>query len=165
MDIRGARLSEDGKYRYKLWRQWGKRPLLGFVMLNPSTADELEDDPTIRRCIGFAKREGFGGIYVGNLFAWRATDPAELSQVNDPYGPDNFKTLYRMSALLPKIVFAWGAHPLASKAWYRQKMAFAPGLNPQAALYCLGTTKNGNPRHPLYLAASTKLEAYCSPLP
>jgi hypothetical protein len=75
--LREAEISEDGKYRYALMRMWDDKPLMMFCMLNPSTADATKDDPTIRRCIGFAKDRGYGGIYVVNLMAYRATDPAE----------------------------------------------------------------------------------------
>ena len=82
-----AVISQDGLYRYHLERRWSDAPFLTFVMLNPSTADAEIDDPTIRRCVGFSKREGAGGIAVVNLYAFRATSPADLRQASAPYGP------------------------------------------------------------------------------
>jgi len=84
--VRSAVLSDCGTYRYSLTRRWSPGPLLGWVMLNPSRADALVDDPTIRRCVGFARRWGFAGIVVRNLYALRATDPRELSRHPAPVG-------------------------------------------------------------------------------
>lgn len=86
----GAILSACGTYRYHLWRLWDKAlPVMVFVMQNPSTADASHDDPTIRKCIGFAKRHGYGGISVRNIFALRATDERILLTHHDPFGPEN----------------------------------------------------------------------------
>lgn len=152
----GAWISDDGLYRYRLWRTWAEelRPMV-FVMLNPSTADATTDDPTIRRCIGFAKREGCGGIQVVNLYALRATKPLHLLDHPDPEGPENSmawaEVLY--DGAVP--VAAWGAN------------ALLPGLPESEALtssspawYCLGTTKDGAPRHPLYVPADQPLERW-----
>ena len=99
----GATCDARRRYRYRLWREWGASPRrVTFIMLNPSTADERVLDPTIRRCIGFAKAWGFDGVDVVNLFAWRSTDPAALARVADPIGPDNDETIaasLRQSAL------------------------------------------------------------------
>lgn len=94
---KGAIISGCGKYRYSLWRTWDKKlPKVMFIMLNPSTADAYEDDPTIRRCINFAKSWGYGGIVVGNLFAYRATNPKKLILIDDPSGSANHHYLTHM---------------------------------------------------------------------
>lgn len=85
--LRGAVISDDGRYRYRLWRTWAPElPRMAWIMLNPSTADAEVDDPTIRRCVGFAKREGCGGIEVVNLYAYRSTDPSVLGTVDEKHG-------------------------------------------------------------------------------
>lgn len=116
-----------------------------FIGLNPSTADETKDDPTVRRCIGFAKRWGYGGIYMLNLFAFRSTDPKKLLEVPNPYGPENSQFLRMYAESAGVIVAAWGAFPLA-----RERGRFVEGIVTHP-LYCLGTTKSGAPRHPLYV--------------
>ena len=100
----GALLSSCGTYRYRLWRYWHteREPLI-FIMLNPSTADAMQDDPTIRKCIGFAKRLGFGGIEVVNLFAYRATDPRDLRANGYQVGPDDFVAIQQR-------LLAWANH-------------------------------------------------------
>ena len=111
---KSALISECGNYRYSLSRIWDESlPKLLFIMLNPSTADADNDDPTIRRCIGFAKGWGYGGIVVGNLYAYRSTNPMKLifeaSIGTDIVGPDNDRYLQEMSAQCSEIVFAWGS--------------------------------------------------------
>ncbi|HEV8470576.1 MAG TPA: DUF1643 domain-containing protein [Candidatus Limnocylindria bacterium] len=108
-------------------------------MLNPSTADARRDDPTIRRCIGFARGWGFGGVEVVNLFAYRTTDWRELVRVCDPVGPDNSRHLWRAIARAGLVVLAWGAHASSSR------------LLSLPRARCLGLTRAGEPRHPLYL--------------
>lgn len=148
-----AILSPCGSYRYRLVRQWGVGALLPFVMLNPSTADATADDPTIRRCIGFARREGADGIMVNNLFALRATDPADLLHHPDPHGPDNGRHLASLAAA-PNVVCAWGAEPMAAQ----KGLALAAVLRRSGVrVTCLGITKQGHPRHPLYVRADQPL--------
>jgi hypothetical protein len=130
-------------------------------MLNPSTADAEVDDPTIRRCIGFAKREGCGSINVVNLFAYRATDPEALKGVADPVGPMNHKWLaWALEAARFKhttIVCAWGAHALAAA----QADRFVERAAIHSAPICnLGLTKAGHPRHPLYVRGDQPLELF-----
>lgn len=156
---KAAVLSECGRYRYSLTRSWAVSPHMIFVMLNPSTADADIDDPTIRRCNGFAQREGFGGIKVINLFALRATDPRELFTAPDCVGPKNEQHIH--DTIIPakmcgdKIVCAWGAHKLVgNRATFFKGYAASNGVD----LYCLGKSKDGHPRHPLYLNADTPLE-------
>ncbi len=151
---RTALISADGVYRYRLGRAWGNGPLAAFVMLNPSTADGEVDDPTIRRCIGFAKSWGCGSLVVVNLYALRATDPRELLTRPDPIGPENLFHVGAVAQGADLLVCAWGASiPPADLTHHK---AISSALRRQGA-YHLGLTKTGHPRHPLYLAASTPL--------
>lgn len=147
---KGAVISEDGRYRYSLWRAWDRslEPLT-FVMLNPSTADANVDDPTIRRCIGFAKRDGFGGVRVVNLYAFRATQPKDMFRAIDPVGPLNND--YFNFGTAATVIAAWGAHARPNRV--RDVMR----LLRERTVYCLGTTKDGSPRHPLYVRADQPL--------
>lgn len=153
-----AALSHCGTYRYELRRVWNPdEALCGWVMLNPSTADADIDDPTIRRCVGFAKGWGLGGIVVVNLFALRATDPCELSRHTDPCGPENenyWRAVADESALT---VCAWGAHRMAASVAPRLLVALRVG---RTEVRCLGTTKSGAPRHPLYVRGDTALSPF-----
>lgn len=147
----GATISPCGKYRYKLWRIWDDlRPIMVFCMLNPSTADASTDDPTIRRCLGFAKREHHGGIIVINVFALRATNPKELLTTEDPCGPEN--TIYLQNArsrLLSTLVVAWGKPVGGVRLLPQYNLAKIILLDQKAK--CLGMNKDGSPKHPLYL--------------
>lgn len=150
-----ATISPCGTYRYTLTRSLPSvlrwiRPCL-FVMLNPSTADHTKDDPTIRRCIGFAKREGCTSLTVVNLFALRATNPEELRKHHDPFGPDNAKHLAEQISqhrTTGYIVAAWGSNPLAAR--YEPLFVWRKTLLDAGAL-CLGMTAEDGPRHPLYV--------------
>lgn len=148
---RCAVISECGNYRYVLERRWASERALDIIMLNPSTADADVDDPTIRRCISFAKREGFGGIKVMNLFAYRATSPADMLAQASPYGPDNDRYLTEMLVAAARakapVLAAWGAHGVHGTAKRVQTLAKHYG----AQLVCLGKTNGGHPRHPLYV--------------
>jgi len=161
--ISTAKLSECGTYRYSLTRVWdGSFRLLPFVMLNPSTADALQDDATIRRCCSFAQREGYGGIYVVNLFAYRATKPAVLMKVGAAVaiGSENaaeFRHMMGLAQVSSKVVCAWGANPLAEtigQDFVRRAQSM------KADLFCLGKTTSGAPRHPLYVRGDQPLEVY-----
>jgi hypothetical protein len=163
----GAVLSPCGLYRYLLWRDLPQPQLFGeptatfrllFAMLNPSTADGEVNDPTIRRCAGFAAREAATSFAVVNLFAWRATDPAELVCVhdlgNDIVGPDNDETIRTAAAQADQIVVAWGG---LGQRW-SVRVAEVVGLlevDPLSPvprpLYAFGVTGHGEPKHPLYL--------------
>lgn len=161
---KGAALSDDGRYRYQLTRRWREGTFstaLVFVMLNPSTADASVDDNTIRRCVGFAKREGFWGITVVNLYAFRATDPSQLRVVADPVGPDNDEWLAHTFGTHSHVVCAWGVHGSPDRV--DRVRSIIADLNQHASrnvTMCLGRTKGGSPRHPLYVAADTPLEEY-----
>lgn len=157
-----AELSGCRLYRYRLTRIWtgdenGPR-MVNFVMLNPSTADDLQDDPTIRRCIRFAKDWGYDGLHVTNLYALRATDPRRLKEVDDPYGIQNSAHLTSVAARAARVVVAWGN---------RAPMDFSLGvaislrrISREGVIYCLGITKKGQPVHPLYQPADAVLIPY-----
>jgi len=148
--IKGALISDDGKYRYKLWRIWDdNKPCVLFIMLNPSTADAFEDDPTIRRCINFAKSWGYGGLYVGNLYAYRATDPKELKRVDDPNGIPNEANIYEMFTHCDKVICAWGNDKIV-------RLSNVVNIIPENKLYYLDKCKSGQPKHPLYLKGDLK---------
>lgn len=138
------------KYRYTLWREWiGGEGYAMFVGLNPSTADETQDDPTIRRCIGFAKQWGYSALCMTNLFAWRSTDPNQMLAADEPIGEDNDHHLAHCAAGAGVVVAAWGT--LGSfMGRYRDVRALLPDL------HYLRLTKGGHPGHPLYLPAKLK---------
>ncbi len=145
---RDAVLSPDRLYRYQLIRRWGAGDLVAWIMLNPSTADADIDDPTITRCMGFARRWGYAGIVVVNRFALRSTDPDQLLTSTDPFGPNNTETLQSVAAY-PLIIAAWGSHKAT-----RQLDAHLPvGLD----LHCLAVNSDGSPKHPLYVRGDVSL--------
>lgn len=151
-----AALSPDGAYRYVLVRRWGAGQAMTFIMLNPSTADAEVDDPTIRRCVSFARIAGAGAIHVLNLYAYRATRPADLWKAADPIGPDNDRTLAAHARSCADqdrpIVAAWGALARADRV---KTVLAMPGMD---RLTALGPpTKTGAPRHPLYLPSTARL--------
>lgn len=157
--LAGATISTCGVYRYTLDRIWSASlPTALFIMLNPSTADASEDDPTIRRCISFAKRMDCGGLTVVNLFALRSTDPDALTSHPDPVGPDNdTHTALALGKRLGCVIAAWGAHPFArTRAEAVTGLLAAHGWQ----LNCLGTTKAGDPRHPLYVRGDQPLQPW-----
>jgi hypothetical protein len=159
----GARFSPCGRYRYSLTRTWGNGPPALFVMLNPSTATADIDDPTIRKCIGFAKRWGHGGIEVVNLFAIRSTDPAGVLAVDDPVGPDNDGVIGGAMLHSAVTIFAWGAHAtglLRKVGPKRINVVRVTAALQQVKPLCLGTSNDGSPRHPLMLPYSTPLQAF-----
>lgn len=152
----GAILSECGRYRYRLWRTWDEENFLraAFVMLNPSIADAEQDDPTIRRCIGFAKSWGCGGIVVVNLFAWRSTDPKQLKSIIDPVGPENDRHIRRVLETCSPRICAWGNHGTLRR---RDEAVKAIIRGVATGAECLRLSKDGHPGHPLYLPADSVL--------
>lgn len=159
--------SIDGPYRYWLERSWWERDrprgdidMLTFVMLNPSTADDKVDDPTIRRCMAFARREGAHTLHVLNLYALRATNPAELLTHPDPVGIGNDACLADVARHHDrfKTVVAWGAHRMATTE--RTSILVDSARAAGTTLWCLGRTKDGHPRHPLYVKATQPLEPW-----
>jgi len=141
-------------YRYALWRTWDKtEPYVLFLGLNPSTADETENDPTITRCIDFAKQLGFGGLCMANLFAFRATQPKDLKQAKDPVGDANDKWLSKLHRDAGLVVAAWGNDG--------KFLGRADEVTKQLSnLYCLKINKSGEPAHPLYLKKGLKPAPY-----
>lgn len=147
----GANFSRCRRYRYTLWRRWdSSRPLVMIIGLNPSTADARQNDPTIRRCIGFARDWGYGGLVVTNLFAFRATYPADLKATSDPVGPRNDVWLRRMAGQVEMIVAAWGNDGTWLNRGVRVRQMLA------RRLFCLRLNAAGQPAHPLYLPAGLK---------
>lgn len=150
-------------YRYTLWREWtddvleleerennNSAKFVQFIGLNPSTADETKDDPTIRRCIGYAKAWGYGALCMTNLFAFRATDPRVMKRQGAPIGLDNTPTIVRVAKEAGIIICAWGVHGKhRNRASDVVKALRSYGIK----LHCLATTADGNPSHPLYLRA------------
>ena len=159
---RGAAFSDCGRYRYRLGRAWDETlPAATFIMLNPSTADGAVDDPTIRRCIGYARAWGCGSLSVVNLYAWRATDPAELTAATDPVGPANDDFIAAAATVAARtgapLVAAWGAHARPERI---AGVLALPGMSRLTALAC---TKSGQPRHPLYLPAGLTPRPWSQP--
>ena len=156
----GAEFSEGGsetaRYRYRLWRDWGsgilERRIAVFWLCNPSTADGEQDDPTIRRCVEFAKRWNCTGLEIGNIHAYRATDPGELlrakNQGVDVEGPRNEENLARMVEAKPAVIVGgWGT----IGRWVQESHTHIAGeLYRRGTLHALALNKDGSPRHPLY---------------
>lgn len=144
-----------GPYRYLLWRVWNPDlPLLLWILLNPSTADESSNDPTLRRVQGFSQSFGYGGLEVVNLFALRSPDPRALAQIVDPVGPENDRYIRGAVVRATKIIAAWGNYRMLYRRdhWILSQIA--------GPIFCLGITRNGNPRHPLYLRGDTVLRSF-----
>lgn len=166
----GAVISGDGLLRWHLWREWDRSdrlivPRVLWIMLNPSTADGLIDDPTIRRCCGFARSWGYRRIDVVNLFSWRATKPAKLKDALSRYpkehviGPGTWTTTSRAAASASLIMCAWGAlGGLANRD--EEVLEQLIDLGYGSKLRSLGLARNGQPRHPLFVPASAKLEPF-----
>ena len=154
----GALFSECREWRYSLWRIWDTDKLpIAFIGLNPSTADEIEDDPTVRRCIRFAKRWGYGSMYMLNLFGLRSTDPKLLYEHNDPVGDKNHETILDVCLAMDKIVLCWGNHgALLDQGDVLLCKLKQVGFEDK--LRSFGVTKSKQPKHPLYLADNTELQ-------
>jgi len=145
-----ALISNCGQYRYFLSRIWGDQDCLNvvtFVGLNPSKADASFDDPTLRRCMNFAKSWGYSGLWMVNLFAFRATEPKEMMCANDPIGPDNEKHLAEAILGARLVVAAWGV----GGGFKGRDQEVLERYGKGGRFSCLGLTKGGKPRHPLYL--------------
>jgi len=151
-----ASFSEDRRHRFTLYRRWAKSgPEILFICLNPSTADEAYNDPTVWRCLNFARDWGYRGVWIGNLFALRATNPAELYKreiygVYDPIGRGNDLALKMMAARCDRVVYAWGNHGQLLNRGRQVVEMLGPG-------WCFGVNKTGEPKHPLYLSRNAQL--------
>lgn len=151
----GATLSPCGTYRYTLWRTWAQSVsrLIAYVMLNPSTADGAADDPTIRKCIGFARQLEFDGLWVFNLFAYRSTSPSVLPKDADvAIGPDNDRWLRSIDLRFGMILAAWGAKGTRGN----RDRDVLQMLTQSHSVHCLRKTKEGHPEHPLYIPYSAE---------
>ena len=150
---RDAVISDCGKYRYLLRRTWDHGRLRAlFVMLNPSTADAEIDDATIRSCIRLSKNWGYGSFEVVNLYGWRATDPKELILAPNPVGSDNDAIAGAAVGRCDVTICAWGANKMAGP---RERSMWGLIKSRRPAAFCLGTTKAGHPKHPLYIKTGT----------
>jgi len=147
---KSAIISECGMYRYELKRIWDdSKPWVLFICLNPSTADHEEEDNTSRVCINYAKRWGYGGLVIANLFAYRSTDKSVLYQVSDPVGPENDQHLQRLSEEAVETVCAW----TDDGAFMKRDLAVLLILKSPK---CLTKLKSGRPGHPLYKSKELK---------
>jgi hypothetical protein len=153
-----AVFSDDYRYRYLLTRRWAVGGTTAtFLMLNPSTATASADDPTIRRCVGYARRWGHSALNVVNLYGWRATDPRELRRVDDPVGPLNDRFIRQVCQAGRLNVAAWGIHGSRGDR-AAQVVAMLDGLD--VDLTCLEVTSRGQPRHPLFCRLGLEPKPY-----
>ncbi|MHB8595182.1 MAG: DUF1643 domain-containing protein [Ktedonobacteraceae bacterium] len=156
----GAVFDKTNTYRYALWRAWSlDHPQITFIMLNPSTADAQRNDPTISRCIAFAQCWGFGALEVVNLFAYKATHPSDLLKAANPVGEENDRFLLQALSRSSCLVAAWGTK---GTLLARDKQVLQL-LGHWRQVYCLGTTRDGHPLHPLYVSRNTIPIAFCLP--
>ena len=155
-EMHSASFSPDRRYRYWLESKLGDRDgVCMFLMLNPSTADEVRSDPTVTRCKGFARGWGYGSLWVCNIFALRSTRPDALIASPDPSGPENDRHILEYARKADRVVCAWGNHGAHRDRGERVlRMLEDRGLS--ARMCHLGLTKHAQPRHPLYLRASTR---------
>lgn len=148
-EVAGAIFSPDRRYRYALWRQWSPGPpalTISFVLLNPSTANATQLDPTLRRCADYAKRWGYDRMNVVNIYAFKATDPNVMLAQDDPVGPENVAAISRYVGESDLCIAAWGSNVIETGRfeWLR-------GLVDPIPVHILGFTASGEPRHPLYM--------------
>lgn len=150
--------SDCERYRYSLTRTWDNSiDRVHFCMLNPSTATEVQNDPTVERCERRARALGFGGFRVTNIFAWRDTDPRNMRAASDPIGPDNDAAILEAAQWASRTICAWGTHG----AHLSRGLAVEAALRAtQADLFHLGLSKAGHPKHPLYIAYTQQPERW-----
>ena len=154
----GAIFSSCKRWRYLLWRRWDDaKPVANFLMLNPSTADEYKLDPTCARARDFAARWGYGALVVTNVFAWRATDPADMKAVADPVGPGNDRAIVRAAKESAIVVCAWGNHGAHSERSARVRALLRAAAVP---LHALKLNAGGEPAHPLYLPKKLRAQPW-----
>lgn len=153
---KGAHFSPCRVWRYSLWRIWDpSKPAIAFCCLNPSTADELIDDPTVRRCIQFSKNWGYGSFTMLNAYAYRSTDPRGLKTVENPVGEENDVVLATVAARVQDIIVGWGVHCEPNRAESVLKIL--------GKVHCLGVNENGSPKHPLYIRGNAERQVYGHP--
>lgn len=158
-----CRFSNNRRYRYTLWRETGEQgeSYVQFIGLNPSTADETVNDPTVKRCMGFAHDWGFRWMVMTNVFAYRATDPREMKAQSNPWGTcgegdhGNLYWLQQCAAGADLVVAVWGVH-----GSYLGGDVSVRGALKDVSLRCFGKTKDGHPKHPLYLRRDSQLIDY-----
>ena len=158
--VGSAVFSQDAlrAWRYRLSREWDtNKPTVNFVGLNPSTADENVNDPTVRRCLGYAQQWGFGKMIMTNIFAWRATDPAKMRASADPVGPENDSNLRAAGKEAQLVVACWGEGGRHLARWQAMRVLLPEQVR------CFGVTKSGQPKHPLYLASHLATETLVWP--
>jgi hypothetical protein len=157
----GAEFSPCRTWRYALWRHWdwqGHANCCMFIGLNPSTADEEKNDTTISKCIGFAKRWGFGGIYMLNLYAFRSTYPSVMAAAADPWGPGNLEAFSYYRTRVSRVVAAWGSMETRYRPNLKWQTTIRDVLDAVAIpVHCMGYTQDRSPRHPSRLAYATEL--------
>lgn len=159
LETAGATFSDCGAYRYLLWRSWNEKlPGCTFIMLNPSTANEFENDRTVAKCIKFAIKWGFGKLYVVNLFAWRSTDPEAMKLVKEPIGPENDYWIAHACLNAPFVICAWGndgdfmnrSSEILEYFRVRKDIEKDNPILVKTRAYALLINKTGQPAHPLY---------------
>ena len=149
--------SPDQRYRYSLTRTWAPGNTVLFVMLNPSTATEVQNDPTVERCERRARHLGFGGFAVANIFAFRATDPKVMRAEPDPIGPENDRIIMEMAGQAQQVICAWGTHGAHLHRGQQVKALLEPVAS---GLFHLGLSQAGHPKHPLYIGYDTQPERW-----
>lgn len=159
--VKDALLSECRKYRYTLTRTWDPGHFRAlFLMVNPSMADHKNDDPTVKRCMSFAQSWGAGSLVIANWFAFRSSEPEDLLQQVDPVGPRNRRILKDLLFDAKIVVCAWGSHGNKVNALIAEEIPYMQWSLNSRELWCLGTTQDGSPRHPLFLPRSAELEPF-----
>ena len=157
----GATFSSCRRWRYLLWRRWDQaRPAANFLMLNPSTADEVKLDPTCSRARDYAARWGYGALIVTNVFGWRATDPDDMKAAKDPVGPGNDAAIVQAAKESVLVVCAWGNH---GGHLFRSREILGKLKANNISLHTLRVNANGEPAHPLYLPGSLKPTSWAGP--
>jgi hypothetical protein len=157
----GALFSRCRRWRYLLWRCWDEaKPVANFLMLNPSTADEFQLDPSCTRARNYAEHWGYGAVVITNIFGWRATDPGEMKAVKDPVGRGNDAAILKAARDAKLVVCAWGNHGL-----HLERSRHVTGLLREAnvPLNFLRMNGQGEPAHPLYLPGNLKPTRWRSP--
>jgi hypothetical protein len=160
LDDKGAELSPCGIYRYTLTREWEDGRCIAWLMFNPSTADAIENDHTICKCIGFSERWGYGRMVVVNLYAVRSRDPKAVARMVDPVGPLNNYWIREALGESRELICAWGCAQHMPGIGSRIDEVMGLARDEKVSTMCLGQRKDCHPKHPLMLPYSTEREAY-----